>query len=76
MGAVAAVLSQVQPPPAQAAARADGHRPVVFVHGWSGNPSTFDDMKKYFRSALAEHPGVIAVVVRQRPQWQRFLKTS
>ncbi|MFE2410576.1 esterase/lipase family protein [Kitasatospora sp. NPDC059408] len=51
VGAVAAVLSQVQPPPAQAAARADGHRPVVFVHGWSGNPSTFDDMKKHFRSA-------------------------
>lgn len=51
-GAVTAVLLQVQPPPAHAAVRQDGgRRPVIFVHGWSGKPATFDDMKKYFRSA-------------------------
>ncbi|MEV8478596.1 hypothetical protein [Streptomyces sp. NPDC051173] len=51
-GALTAVLSQFQMPPAHAAVREEGgKRPVIFVHGWSGKPATFDDMKKYFRDA-------------------------
>ncbi|MFJ8313772.1 MULTISPECIES: lipase family alpha/beta hydrolase [unclassified Streptomyces] len=51
-GAITAILSQTQPLSAHAAVRQEGgNRPVIFVHGWSGKPATFDDMKKNFRSA-------------------------